>query len=54
MAMVESVAAAANANGVTMYTVFPEGWNEDGTPVISADNRHSALAAAVGTQRPRR
>jgi len=48
MAMVESVAEAANANGVTMYTFFPEGWNEDGTPV-RADNKRSALAAAVGT-----
>ena len=32
MAMVESVAEAANANGVTMYTFFPEGWNEDLPP----------------------
>jgi VWFA-related protein len=47
-AMVESVAEAANANGVTMYTFFPEGWNEDGTPV-RADNRNSSFAAAVGT-----
>ncbi|MBK9062831.1 MAG: VWA domain-containing protein [Acidobacteria bacterium] len=48
MAMVDSVAEAANANGVTMYTFFPEGWNEDGTSV-RADIRHSALAAGVGT-----
>ena len=34
MAIVESVAEAANANGVTMYTFFPEGWNEDVLPVV--------------------
>ena len=48
MAIVESVAEAANANGVTMYTFFPEGWNEDGTPV-GAENKRSTFAAAVGT-----
>lgn len=31
--IVESVAEAANANGVTMYTFFPEGWNEDAMPL---------------------
>ena len=34
MAMVDSVAEAANANGVTVYTFFPEGWNEDVLPVV--------------------
>ena len=35
-ATVESVAESANANGVTMYTIFPEGWNENlpGAPVV--------------------
>jgi VWFA-related protein len=36
MAMVDSVAEAANANGVTVYTFFPEGWNEDVFPVVRA------------------
>ncbi len=40
MAMVESVAETANANGVTMYTIFPEGWNEDG-PRVQADAARS-------------
>ncbi len=48
MAMVDSVAEAANANGVTMYTFFPEGWNEDGA-AVGADNARSPFAAAVGS-----
>jgi len=39
-ALVEGVAAAANANGVTLYPVYPAGWQDDGG--ISAANRPSA------------
>lgn len=34
--IVESVAAAANANGVTLYTLFPSGWPDD-AQVLHAD-----------------
>jgi hypothetical protein len=48
MAMVESVAEAANANFVTMYTFFPEGWNEDDSSRVRADVRAlSALEPSV-------
>jgi VWFA-related protein len=50
-AIVESVAAAANANNVTLYPVYPAGWPDDAYPAISAANRPSAnpvLNAAVG------
>ncbi len=40
-ALVESVAAAANANGVTLYPVYPAGWPDDAFR-ISAANRPSA------------
>jgi VWFA-related protein len=46
-AMVESVAEAANANGVTMYTFFPEGWNEDG--FAGRADVSGARSAALGT-----
>jgi len=39
-AIVESVATAANANGVTLYPVYPAGWQDAGG--ISAANRPSA------------
>jgi VWFA-related protein len=44
MAMVESVAEAANANFVTMYTFFPEGWNEDDSSRVRADLRPRSAA----------
>lgn len=53
-ALVESVAAAANANGVTLYPVYPAGWPDDAGPGISAANRPSAnpsLNSAVGGAR---
>jgi VWFA-related protein len=42
--IVESVAAAANANGVTLYPVYPAGW-PDAPPGVSAANRPSANPA---------
>ncbi|MGA7993025.1 MAG: hypothetical protein WCC53_16475, partial [Thermoanaerobaculia bacterium] len=41
-AIVESVAVAANANGVTLYPVYPAGWPDDAGSGISAANRPSA------------
>ena len=49
-ALIESVATAANANGVTLYPVYPAGWPDSAGPGISAANRPSAnplLNAAV-------
>lgn len=39
---VESVAAAANANGVTLYPVYPAGWPDSAGPGLSAASRPSA------------
>jgi VWFA-related protein len=54
-ALVESVAAAANSNGVTLYPVFPAGWPDDAGRGISAANppslnpqTNSALVGAGG------
>ena len=52
--LVESVAAAANANGVTLYPVYPAGWPDGPPGEISAANRPSAnptLNGAVGGAR---
>ncbi|MEO8585050.1 MAG: VWA domain-containing protein [Acidobacteriota bacterium] len=52
--LVESVAAEANANGVTLYPVYPAGWPDAAKGEISAANRPSAnptLNAAVGGAR---
>ncbi|MDL2717436.1 MAG: VWA domain-containing protein [Acidobacteriota bacterium] len=53
--LIESVTTAANANGVTLYPVFPAGWPDDAGAGISAANppslnpqSNSALAGASG------
>jgi VWFA-related protein len=49
-ALIESVATAANANGVTLYPVYPAGWPDSAGPGVSAASRPSqnpSLNAAV-------
>jgi VWFA-related protein len=54
-ALIESVATAANANGVTLYPVYPAGWPDSAGPGVSAASRPSqnpsvnaAVVGAVG------
>ena len=39
--IVESVAEAANANGVTLYTMFPPGWPDEAQVLSAASSRNS-------------